>query len=120
MSVLVLSGKQRFFRRSLEKWNVGEETQIILHSELRLAWLFASLTDKETPQEQKAELRREIRELLRAMKKRNHLHSVEPIETNMKLILDAIGEQLAPDPEVLQKEALALREDAEKEETAES
>ena len=99
MRVLVVADSRPIFRHRKDRWGVPKETHIILHSELTLALLFAELSDPETGLERKQELRGRIRKRVAKMKRRNHLHSVEPIRKNLALVMDAIGEQANPEIE---------------------
>ena len=99
LSVLVLPEEAKpFLRRRRERWEVRKETQIILHSELKIALLFAELADADVSLERKQELRALIRRRMARMKHRNHLHSTVTVRQHLSRAVRAIGEQLESTP----------------------
>ena len=96
LGVLVLSDSVRRIRRKEGKWSVPEIANLVLHSELKLALLFAELTKEETDAERKAVIRTEIRRHIKHLKKRNQLHSTTEIREDINSAVQAIEEQLNP------------------------
>ena len=108
LDVLVIQHLPLGRRRVLEKWDVPRRAQIILYSDLRLAFLFAELTDRKVSGERKQELRQEIESRLEKMRKRNHLKSIEPLRENLRRITQTMEAE-----ELLDAEAAAAAEHVE-------
>ena len=99
LDVLVLQHLPVGYRRVLDKWDVSRGAQIILYSDLRLAFLFAELTDRNVSKERKQELRQEIESRLEKMRKRNHLSTIEPLRENLRRITQTMEAEDAVETE---------------------
>ena len=107
LDVLVIQHLPLGYRRLLEKWDVPRRAQIILYSDLRLAFLFAELIEPGTTKDRKIELKREIEGALERMRKRNRLKTVDSIRENLRRVTQAM-ETMDDEPEdlVLEEEIL--------------
>ena len=106
LEVLVLPHLPVGYRRVMDKWDVSRGAQIILYSDLKLAFLFAELTDRKASKERKQQVRREIETRLEKMRKRNHLSSIEPLRENLRRVTQTMEEQDAMDAEAAADEAM--------------
>ena len=93
LSVVVIPEGLLFPNRKKDRWKIPEEAQIIYRAELELSQLLAEWSSETIDPERREELRRDIRERVTVLKKRNRLHSVEPIRENLHKVALAVEEQ---------------------------
>ncbi|MBQ3639812.1 MAG: leucine-rich repeat domain-containing protein, partial [Clostridia bacterium] len=93
LSVLVVPEGLFLLRRKKDRWKVPESTQIIYRAELELSQLFAEWSSADLTPERRAELRKDIRERIAVLKKRNRLQSMEPLRENLHKVARAVEEQ---------------------------
>ena len=93
LEVVVASDYQPLSGRRRTRLGIGEQVQIIQHSELHLVLSFVELNDPETPEERRAELRPEIRRALEKIRKRNRRYATATLLENLTRVTEvAIAE----------------------------
>ena len=69
LELLVLPKHGLFMERKLEKWQVTGDATVLCHAELRVSSLLAEYGSPEVTPERREELKSEIREAMRAVRK---------------------------------------------------